>query len=78
MRISRSLALPAAAVALALTLTACGSGNSDGGDSADSAAAGTVVTDMFGEVEVPADPQRVVALGWSDAETALALGVQPV
>ncbi|OZD78297.1 iron ABC transporter substrate-binding protein [Rhodococcus sp. 05-2256-B2] len=78
MRISRSLALPAAAVALALTLTACGSGNSDGGDSADSAAEGTVVTDMFGEVEVPADPQRVVALGWSDAETALALGVQPV
>ncbi|RZL69867.1 MAG: iron-siderophore ABC transporter substrate-binding protein, partial [Rhodococcus sp. (in: high G+C Gram-positive bacteria)] len=54
MRISRSLALPAAAVALALTLTACGSGNSDDGDPADSAAAGTVVTDMFGEVEVPA------------------------
>ncbi|RMB72321.1 iron-siderophore ABC transporter substrate-binding protein [Rhodococcus sp. SBT000017] len=80
MRISRSLALPAAALALALTLTACSSDNtgSDGG-SADSAESGsTVVTDMFGDVEVPANPQRVVALGWSDAETALALGVQPV
>src|SRR5699024_7534236 len=32
----------------------------------------------FGSVDVPADPQRVVALGWGDAETALALGVQPV
>lgn len=33
---------------------------------------------MFGPVTVPAHPKRVVALGWSDAETALALGVQPV
>nr|WP_314144711.1 iron-siderophore ABC transporter substrate-binding protein [uncultured Rhodococcus sp.] len=80
MRISRSSALPAAALALALTLTACSSdGSTADGGSADSAeAGGTVVTDMFGDVEVPANPQRVVALGWSDAETALALGVQPV
>ena len=27
---------------------------------------------------VEAEPERVVALGWGDAETALALGVQPV
>ncbi|MGD9530302.1 iron-siderophore ABC transporter substrate-binding protein [Pseudonocardia sp.] len=33
---------------------------------------------MFGPVTTPANPQRVVALGWSDAEAALALGVQPV
>ncbi|WP_256989366.1 ABC transporter substrate-binding protein [Rhodococcus sp. 05-2254-6] len=78
MRISRSLALPAAVLALALTLSACSSDAGDG-DSADSSqAGGVVVTDMFGDVEVPANPQRVVALGWSDAETALALGVQPV
>lgn len=76
MHISRSLALPAATLALALTLTAC---SSDNGDTTDpSEAGGVVVTDMFGDVEVPANPQRVVALGWSDAETALALGVQPV
>lgn len=76
MHISRSLALPAAALALALTLTACSSDNGDTTDSSE--AGGVVVTDMFGDVEVPANPQRVVALGWSDAETALALGVQPV
>lgn len=76
MHISRSLALPAATLALALTLTACSSDNGDTTDSSE--AGGVVVTDMFGDVEVPANPQRVVALGWSDAETALALGVQPV
>ncbi|MBA9004035.1 iron-siderophore ABC transporter substrate-binding protein [Thermomonospora cellulosilytica] len=32
----------------------------------------------FGDVTIPKRPQRVVALGWSDAETALALGVEPV
>lgn len=37
-----------------------------------------IITDRFGTVEVPADPQRVVALGWQEADTVLALGVQPV
>lgn len=32
----------------------------------------------FGTVEIEGTPQRVVALGWGDAETALALGVEPV
>lgn len=32
----------------------------------------------FGTVSVPSAPQRVVALGWGDAETLYALGVQPV
>ncbi|SIS03502.1 ABC transporter substrate-binding protein [Williamsia sterculiae] len=32
----------------------------------------------FGDVTIDKRPQRVVALGWSDAETALSLGVQPV
>ena len=75
MHFSRSSVLPAAVLAFALTLTACSSGDT----SADSTEpGGVVVTDIFGEVEVPKNPQRVVALGWSDAETALALGVQPV
>lgn len=39
---------------------------------------GATVETKFGEVAVPEDPERVVALGWGDAETALALGVQPV
>ena len=36
------------------------------------------VDTAFGDVTVEEEPVRVVALGWSDAETALALGVQPV
>jgi iron complex transport system substrate-binding protein len=36
------------------------------------------VSTAFGDVTVEEEPARVVALGWSDAETALALGVQPV
>ncbi|WP_243608544.1 iron-siderophore ABC transporter substrate-binding protein [Rhodococcus sp. ARC_M5] len=72
------MAVPAAVLTLALALTACSSDASDGDTTDPSEAGGVVVTDMFGDVEVPADPQRVVALGWSDAETALALGVEPV
>ncbi|EOM77260.1 iron-siderophore ABC transporter substrate-binding protein [Rhodococcus rhodnii] len=36
------------------------------------------VDTKFGDVTIEQAPQRVVALGWGDAETALALGVQPV
>ncbi|MBE9373734.1 iron-siderophore ABC transporter substrate-binding protein [Saccharopolyspora sp. HNM0983] len=36
------------------------------------------VPTAFGDVTVPEEPQRVVALGWGDAETAVALGVRPV
>src|SRR3712207_2929007 len=75
----------AALLAAGVLVTSCGSG--DTGSSEDAAAPSsspgssafpvTVVT-AFGPVEVAEEPQRVVALGWSDAETALALGVQPV
>lgn len=37
-----------------------------------------VVEHEFGTTEVPRRPARVVALGWGDAEAALALGVQPI
>ena len=72
----------AALAVAALTLTACSGGSSstgaasDGG-SADGAFPVTVSTE-FGDVTVEKKPVRVVALGWGDAETALALGVQPV
>lgn len=65
--------LLAPVLASALLLTAC-----SGGASAPEETPGAAVDTKFGAVEVPADPQRVVALGWGDAETALALGVQPV
>ncbi|UYG17983.1 iron-siderophore ABC transporter substrate-binding protein [Brachybacterium huguangmaarense] len=80
----------AAAAMTVLIPTGCaaqsggGSGGSDGSGASDgSAAAGDqsfpqTVTTAFGDVTVDAKPSRVVALGWGDAETALALGVQPV
>ncbi|MCI4012580.1 iron-siderophore ABC transporter substrate-binding protein [Brevibacterium sp. ZH18] len=54
------------------------SGCSGGGGEAEKTASGPSVETKFGSIEVPKDPQKVVALGWGDAETALALGVQPV
>ena len=80
----RTAAVAFAAVALA-TLTACGggsdsdatSGASDPAASAAGAFPATVAT-KFGDVTIKSQPKRVVALGWSDAEVALALGVQPV
>jgi iron complex transport system substrate-binding protein len=56
-------------------LAGCGDGSGK-----DDAAATTFakVPTKFGEISIPAEPKRVVALGWGDAETALALGVQPV
>jgi iron complex transport system substrate-binding protein len=78
----RGAALLAAA---ALVVTGCGSdddsgtsssGGSDGGSS--SGAFPVTVTTAFGDVEIEEEPTRVVALGWGDAETALALGVQPI
>ena len=36
------------------------------------------VETMFGAVTIEEEPTTVVAIGWGDAETALALGVQPV
>jgi iron complex transport system substrate-binding protein len=74
------------AIAVAtLALTGCSASGDSGSDSPAPGASGgatgafpATVETKFGEVEVPSEPKRVVALGWGDAETALALGVQPV
>ena len=76
----------AALLAAALVVTSCGDDSSndttgsgsDSGSGGASAAFPVSIDTAFGSVEVKAEPKRVVALGWSDAETALALGVQPV
>lgn len=60
---------------LAALVAGCGS---DSGDGQAGDAPFAKVATKFGEVTVPAEPKRVVALGWGDAETSLALGVQPV
>jgi iron complex transport system substrate-binding protein len=62
-------------------LAACGGGGSDtSSESSGEAAEGYPVNveTLFGDVEIGDRPENVVALGWSDAEAALALGVQPV
>ncbi len=77
----------AAAVATTLLagLAACSSGTPAATTSSSPSAAPSTggafpatVTTKFGDITVKAKPVRVVALGWGDAETALALGVQPV
>lgn len=70
-----------------LGLSACSSDSGSSATSASVSSAGSAsagagfpatVSTKFGGVTVKAKPQRVVALGWGDAEDALQLGVQPV
>lgn len=65
-----------AAAASLLLVTSCAGQAPDPG-SADGEDALTVET-VHGDVGLPEVPTDVVALGWSDAETSLALGVEPV
>src|SRR4051812_35381726 len=81
----RGAAPLAVALSLALAVTGCGSDSDDGGTAGSGVASGSssgafpvTVSTAFGDVTVDEEPTRVVALGWGDAETALALGVQPV
>ena len=81
-----SLALRGAALlAAAAVVTSCSSGAepaadtaAGGGTSSSSDSFPVTVSTAFGDATVEEEPTRVVALGWSDAETALSLGVQPV
>ncbi len=78
-RLARALLLVAAAL-LAMSAAACG--GADGGGAASGAAAGggfpRTVEGALGTAEIPSRPVRVVALGSTDADAAVALGVQPV
>ncbi|GAB2611475.1 ABC transporter substrate-binding protein [Paractinoplanes abujensis] len=76
--------LPVAVLSAVVALTGCSTtGTEDdnaapeAGSSAASAFPVTIAT-AFGDVTVSKQPERVVALGWSDADVALSLGVQPV
>jgi iron complex transport system substrate-binding protein len=76
---TRRGAAAALATAAALALTACGGSSEDSADgsAAPSSAAATVST-AFGDVTVPADPQRVITLAESALDVALGVGVTPV
>jgi iron complex transport system substrate-binding protein len=81
-RLRRVLAAAGAVVAASLVLAGCASGSaSDTSSSASSSDGGQFpvsITTALGTTKIDAQPKRVVALGWGDAETALELGVQPV
>lgn len=74
----------AAAVALAATLSACSTGSTaeeTTAASANEAEAGAfpvTIEHAYGETTIEQEPKRVVALGWSDPDVVLSLGVVPV
>lgn len=66
-------ALVAAVLAPALALSGCAAS-----DTPTVSTKGVTIEHAFGETTVPANPKRVVTLGWGSSEAALALGVVPV
>lgn len=81
---ARTALLVAALLTLCLALAACGSddGSSTASTSSGGASSGafpvTVTGGAFGDATVEQAPKRVVTLGWSDQDVAVALGVKPV
>lgn len=63
-------------------LAGCGAGKEESSEPASDKEteefSSVTVETKFGPVEITEKPERIVALGWGDAETALALGVEPV
>ncbi|MGB6181543.1 MAG: iron-siderophore ABC transporter substrate-binding protein [Rhodococcus sp. (in: high G+C Gram-positive bacteria)] len=72
--VSRRSFLLGASGALVALAAACSSSGSGGG----SDPSGATVSTKFGDVTAPADPARVVSVGYNDHDTLLALGVVPV
>ncbi len=70
------------AVAAALLIGACGGDEEGSAPSGGSAAAGEgfpiALEHKYGTTEVPAAPERVVTVGYTDQDAVLALGVVPV
>jgi len=77
-RFSRTLPVIAAAATALVILSGC-SASTPETETTSNELLGSVDT-MFGQIDVPAvdGELKVVALGWSDAEMALALGIKPI
>ena len=75
------LAVPLLAAALVAGVSACGSSD-DSSDAAASSSSGGAfpvsIENKFGTTTVPAEPERVVTIGFNDLDFVLALGVTPV
>nr|WP_239523874.1 ABC transporter substrate-binding protein [Geodermatophilus normandii] len=59
-------------------LTACAGGSSEATDTSEAPAEESTVSTAFGDVTVPADPERVITLAESALDVSLAVGVTPV
>ena len=68
----------AALAAAALVLTACGGDPSSPTGTSEAATEETTVGTAYGDVTVPAEPERVVTLAESALDVSLAVGVTPV
>lgn len=70
----------ASASLIALVAAGCSSTepSEESADAAGSDGFAATVETAFGEVTIDEEPERIVALGWGDAETVLALGGEPV
>ena len=64
--------------ALPLLLAACGDEQEGEGDSASSQGFPVEIGHKFGTTTIPADPERIVTVGYNDHEFVLALGREPV
>ncbi|MGW6462125.1 ABC transporter substrate-binding protein, partial [Streptomyces sp. NPDC055078] len=70
------LATAAASAAAVLIMSACSAGGTESGNA--SGAKTRTVTDIAGEVEVPAEPQRIVSVDFYSPATLVDLGIKPV
>ncbi|GAA4684924.1 iron-siderophore ABC transporter substrate-binding protein [Frondihabitans cladoniiphilus] len=78
----------AAAAVVALSLSACSTsstsssgssaGSSGSSSSVDASAFPVTIKSALGSATIPAEPKRVVTLGWGSADTVVALGTTPV
>ncbi|MFB2597485.1 iron-siderophore ABC transporter substrate-binding protein [Herbiconiux sp. P17] len=71
-------ALAASTLATALVLAGCAGSSTAETSPAATDGAPVTIEHAFGETTVPADPQRVVTLGWGSTDAAIALGTIPV
>ena len=84
MALSRMRRAAAVAAVAVLSLSACSTGSTGGeatGSTGSSAAVDefpVTIEHIYGETTIESAPERVATVAWSNAETALALGVVPV
>ena len=66
------------ALSVMLGLSACSEDKVEQPDETTADKSFATIDTKFGQVNIPEQPKRIVALGWGDAETVLSLGFEPV